>query len=203
VDLWETRHCDDAGAVGRPRSYLALGLGRVIARLALACGLRREDAELRQCSGMTPDPHRGSKRLRESGAVDLAEELAANLNRVVPEDVALAALPGGTIRIMAGEGGGWREVSRWPQEAPASVALNVLYALQDEIIENSTHTGWPPVDPSRPELAQPAPNSLTRPPRSSTRRCCCGTATRTTWRWRCRRSQSGPSTLAWASVRDP
>jgi hypothetical protein len=103
---------------------------------------------------MTPDPHRGSKRLRESGAVDLAEELAANLNRVVPEDVALAALPGGTIRIMAGEGGGWREVSRWPQEAPASVALNVLYALQDEIIENSTHTGWPPVDPSRPELAK-------------------------------------------------
>ena len=96
----------------------------------------------------------------------LSEQLASHLNRVVPDDVALAALPGGSIRIMAGaETSGWVEVQWWwPQEPAESFARNVLASLQDEIIENSLHTGWPPVDPLQPTSPQrgselPAPDA--------------------------------------------
>ena len=93
----------------------------------------------------------------------LAEKLAASLNRVVPDDVALAALPRGAIRIIAGHGPGYVEVDQWDPE-PEPFAHEVLACLQDEVIENVTRTGWPPSDPEKPDARQhagalPAPHA--------------------------------------------
>jgi hypothetical protein len=90
-------------------------------------------------------------------AMTLAEELAARLNRVVPEDVALAADAHGSIAIVAGadrEG----HVTVFQDQAPASFACDVLRSLQDQIIEWATGgRAWPHSAEyvSRDELPEP------------------------------------------------
>lgn len=76
------------------------------------------------------------------------------MNRVVPDDVALAATHYGAITIVAGEGDGGSEV---PAEPPVDAfARHVLETLQDDVIEAVTKTGWPPSDPARPDDPQRA-----------------------------------------------
>jgi hypothetical protein len=100
--------------------------------------------------------------IEETRTIRFAEQLAAALNRVVPDDVALAAIRNGCIRIMAGSGTGFAEVPAWWLSEPPSpeeqmaFAEAVLSALQDEVIEGSAMTGWPPADPDHPDAPQRA-----------------------------------------------
>jgi hypothetical protein len=87
----------------------------------------------------------------------LAEELAAQLNRVVSDDVALAADPYGTITIIAGAKREGRVIV-YQDQAPAGFGYAVLRNLQDQIIEWSTGgRAWPHSDEyvARRELPEP------------------------------------------------
>jgi hypothetical protein len=96
---------------------------------------------------------------------EVARRLARALNDVVPDDVALAALPGPAIKIVAGEGGGWTEVRAidWSDmdwsgvrgRSPVEVFADaVLRQVQDEVIEFSVRGGWPSADPDHPGAPQ-------------------------------------------------
>jgi hypothetical protein len=93
----------------------------------------------------------------------LARALARAVNEVVPEDVAVAAMPDGGIKIVAGEGVGWTEVQPygWWDDEPArspveGFARAVLREVQNDTIEFSVRGGWPPADPARPDAPQRA-----------------------------------------------
>jgi hypothetical protein len=94
--------------------------------------------------------------------VPFSEKLAAQLNRVVPDDVALAAIPGGSIKIVAGaEREGWVEVQwSWPQEPPEAFALTVLANLQEQIFEEAAHgLAWPSPEAYSPTRLLPEPHT--------------------------------------------
>jgi hypothetical protein len=69
------------------------------------------------------------------------------------------------IRIDVADGGGRGVEYSWYVDSDdqlAAFAVGVLEALQVEVIEFETHTGWPPVDPSDP-LARQRGSELPRP----------------------------------------
>ena len=88
----------------------------------------------------------------------LREDLAAAINRTLPEAVAAAVLGNGRIRIICGEDNtGWVEVETWGfDERPAALAEVVLQWLQEEMIENVVLGGWPPANPDDPDAPQRA-----------------------------------------------
>src|SRR3954452_4154196 len=80
--------------------------------------------------------------------------LAQALDRVMPERMA-AEVYGGGIRIRVRGQGAFRLVEVWnPRVGLEEFALDVLRAAQDEVIEEVTHTGWPPASPSSPDAPQ-------------------------------------------------
>jgi hypothetical protein len=76
----------------------------------------------------------------------IAPRLVAELSRIVPETVTLAAGPSGDVRIGAGDGlnrvlnMAYELATEWPVEW---FARQVLDTLQEEIILQVTHTDWP------------------------------------------------------------
>lgn len=117
-----------------------------------------ERCRLRQCSRMHPE--RGmalAALLAKLEEVTLAEELAAQLNRVVSDDVALAADAYGSITIIAGakrKG----HVIVYQDQPPDGFGYIVLKNLQDQIIECTTGgRAWPHSDEyvARHELPEP------------------------------------------------
>jgi hypothetical protein len=94
--------------------------------------------------------------------VPFSEKLAAQLNRVVPDEVALVAVPGGSIKIVGGAlREGWVEVQWWwPQEQPEAFALNVLATLQELIFEEAADgLAWPSPEVYSPTRLLPEPHT--------------------------------------------
>jgi hypothetical protein len=121
--------------------------------------LRLEDSpdyELCPSCGMPSGPHsrpRPPVSHATVASVKLFALLATALNEVVPEGVTLEPTAEGVQINLAG--GGARIVEVWEDSVSVEeFAVELMRALQDEVIEEVTKTGWPPRDPAQPDAPQ-------------------------------------------------